>query len=201
MEKGQVEWEWNERTENSYLPKQVKKNCLGLRDKIWKPQTNTFMVCGVGSTLIGVKNGLTHTQIVHLKIIPGNSNIPTNNPVFLSVSLHPCRGEAARKFFLTEVYTIQGLSKLTMKCTGFSMKWHLRNKWRNSLLMMCHYPDLRSTVYFWLLVPQGKFASANQKHYRNLGSGITSGGLTKYWLFSQANICTSRLLLRFQVAG
>ena len=73
------------------------------------------MVCGVGSTLIGVKNGLTHAQIVHLKIIPGNSNVPTNNPVFLSVSLHPCRGEAARKFFLTEVYTIQGLSKLTMK--------------------------------------------------------------------------------------
>lgn len=73
------------------------------------------MVCGVGSTLIGVKNGLIHTQIVHLKGIPGNSNIPTNNPVFLGVSLHPCQGEAAHKFFLTEVYTIQGLSELTMK--------------------------------------------------------------------------------------
>ena len=73
------------------------------------------MVCGVGSTLIGVKNGLIHTQIVHLKGIPGNSNIPTNNPVFLGVSLHPCQGEAAHKFFLTEVYTMQGLSELTMK--------------------------------------------------------------------------------------
>ena len=29
------------------------------------------MVCGVGSTLIGVKNGLIHTQIVHLKGIDG----------------------------------------------------------------------------------------------------------------------------------
>ena len=90
------------------------------------------MVCGVGSTLIGVKNSLIHTQIAHLKSIPGNSNIPTNNPVFLGVSLHPCRGEAAHKFFLTEVYTIQRLSiKFTMKyiskefynvTTGFSMK-------------------------------------------------------------------------------
>ena len=65
--------------------------------------------------LIRFKNGLIHTQIVRLKGIPGNSNVPTNNPVFLGVSLHPCRGGAARKFFLTEVYTIQGLSKLTMK--------------------------------------------------------------------------------------
>ena len=73
------------------------------------------MVCGVGSTLIRFKNGLIHTQIVQLKSLPGNSNVPTNNPVFLGVSLHPCRGEAAHKFFFTEVYTIQGLSKLTMK--------------------------------------------------------------------------------------
>ena len=71
--------------------------------------------CWCGVTLIGVKNGLIHTQIVHLKSIPGNSNIPTNNSVFLGVSLHPCRGEAAHKFFLTEVYTTQGLSKLTMR--------------------------------------------------------------------------------------
>ena len=163
------------------------------------------MVCGVGSTLIGVKNGLTHTQIVHLKIIPGNSNVPTNNPVFLSVSLHPCRGEAARKFFLTEVYTIQALSKLTMKCISKEfVMLPLVFPWNDILGTsgeMCHYPDLRSTVYFWLLVPRGKFASANQKHYPNLGSGITSGGLTTYWLFSQASICTSGLSLRFQVAG
>ena len=65
--------------------------------------------------LIRFKNGLIHTQIVRLNRIPGNSNLPTNNPVFLGVSLHPCWGEAAHKFFLTEVYTIQGLSKLTMK--------------------------------------------------------------------------------------
>ena len=67
-----------------------------------------------------------------------------------------------------------------------------------------------STVYFWLLVPWGKFASTNQKHYPNLGSGTssvwnscgkTSGGITKYRLFSQANICTLGLSLRFQVAG
>ena len=73
------------------------------------------MVCSVGSTLIRFKNGLIHTQIVHLNGIPGNSNVPTNNPVFLGVSLHPCQEEAAHKFFLTEVYTMQGLSKLTMK--------------------------------------------------------------------------------------
>ena len=65
--------------------------------------------------LIRFKNGLIHTLIVRLNGIPGNSNVPTNNPVFLGVSLHPCRGEAAHKFFLTEVYTMQGLSKLTMK--------------------------------------------------------------------------------------
>ena len=169
------------------------------------------MVCGVGSTLIGVKNGLIHTQIVQLKSTPGNSNVPTNNPVFLGVSLHPCQGEAAHKFFLTEVYTMQGLSKLTMKYISKEfVMLPLVFPWNDILgtsgeirliLIMCHYPDLGSTVYFWLLVPRGKFASANQKHYPNLGSGITSGGLTKYRLFSQANICTSTLLLRFQVAG
>ena len=26
--------------------------------------------------------------------------------------------------------------------TGFPAKWHLRNEQRNSILMMCHYPDL-----------------------------------------------------------
>ena len=110
---GRVGMEWEDR--KLIFTQTGKKNCLGLWDKIWKQQTNTFMVCGVGSTLIGVKNSLIHTQIVHLKGIPGNSNFPTNNPVFLGVSLHPCRREAAHKFFLTEVYTIQGLSKLTMK--------------------------------------------------------------------------------------
>ena len=29
MENGQVEWEWNERTGSSYLPKQVKKIAKG----------------------------------------------------------------------------------------------------------------------------------------------------------------------------
>ena len=28
--------------------------------------------------------------------------------------------------------------------TGFSMKWHLRNECRNSILMTCHYPHLGS---------------------------------------------------------
>ena len=32
---------------------------------------------------------------------------------------------------------------------GFPMKWCLRNKHRNSILMMCHYPDLSSVSDWW----------------------------------------------------
>ena len=44
----------------------------------------------------------------------------------------------------------------------------MRNKRRISILMTCHYP------IFWLVVPRGKFAATNQKHYADLGSDASS---------------------------
>ena len=41
-------------------------------------------------------------------------------------------------------------------------------------------------LQIWFVVPHGKSASINQKHYLNLCSEETSGGFTKCWLFSQA---------------
>ena len=52
--------------------------------------------------------------------------------------------------------------------TGFPLKWHLRNKQGNSILMTCHYPDLV------MVMPQGKFVSTNQKHQWDLGSDTSS---------------------------
>ena len=52
--------------------------------------------------------------------------------------------------------------------TGFAAKWRLRNERRNSIMMTRHYPDLSSVSYWSCRV--GKFASANQKHYPDLGS-------------------------------
>ena len=46
---------------------------------------------------------------------------------------------------------------------GFSLKWTLRNKCRNSILMSYHYPDLGVLLIGW------KSASSNQKHYPDLG--------------------------------
>ena len=55
--------------------------------------------------------------------------------------------------------------------TRFLAKWHVRNKRRNSILKTCHYPDLGTAS---LVVPLGKFDSANQKHYPDLGSDASS---------------------------
>ena len=41
------------------------------------------------------------------------------------------------------------------------------NERRNSTLMTSYYVDLKC---FWLVVPQGKFASTNQKYHLDLGS-------------------------------
>ena len=57
---------------------------------------------------------------------------------------------------------------------GFLAKWRLRNKRRNSVLMTHHYPDLGILYCFLLVVPHGKFDSANQKHYPDLGSDTSS---------------------------
>ena len=51
---------------------------------------------------------------------------------------------------------------------GFLSKWRLRNKCRISIPRMCYYPDLFSAPDFSRAC--GKFASANEKHYPNLGS-------------------------------
>ena len=77
--------------------------------------------------------------------------------------------------------------------TGFPVKWCLRNKCRNSILMKHHYTS------DWM-----KQFSTNQKHYSDLGNytadqyGIsalvsqmsfcreTSEGIAKCWLFSEA---------------
>ena len=50
----------------------------------------------------------------------------------------------------------------------FPLKWRSRNKQGNSILMACYYPDLV------MVMPQGKFASTNQKHKQDLGSDTSS---------------------------
>ena len=81
------------------------------------------------------------------------------------------------------------------------MKWHLRNKHRRSILMMCHYPDLggasywsccmgnllqpvRSTTQIWVVTfhQYGTFALFSQTSFL----GETSGGVTKFCLFYEA---------------
>ena len=71
--------------------------------------------------------------------------------------------------------------------TGFPAKWFLRNERRNSILMTRHYPDLGSASD-WLC---GKFASANQKRYPDLGS-VTSS----VW-----NFCTPLSDVIFRIVG
>ena len=60
------------------------------------------------------------------------------------------------------------------------VKWRLRNKFRNCILMTRHYPDL-SSASDWPC-PHGKFASANQKLYPDLQGGISA-------LLSQRSFC------------
>ena len=50
----------------------------------------------------------------------------------------------------------------------------LRNNSRNSILMLCHCPDLDSTVYFWLVKANFLCGMTNQKHYPDLGSDTSS---------------------------
>ena len=87
--------------------------------------------------------------------------------------------------------------------TGFPIKWRLRNKRRNSILMMCHYLDLdsasdwschignliqpiRSTTQIWVVMchQYGISALISQTSFGE----ETSGGVTKCRLFSQANL-------------
>ena len=77
----------------------------------------------------------------------------------------------------------------------FSAKWHLRNKCRNSILMMCCYPDLSSASdWFNKIVNRTKALPKSGKCWSlawNLCSdvisrGNCSGGITKCHLFSQA---------------
>ena len=87
--------------------------------------------------------------------------------------------------------------------TGFPAKWRLRNKRRNSILMMCHYLDLgsasdwscrvgnliqpiRSTTQIWVVMchQYGISVLVSQTSF----GGETSGGVTKCQLFSQANL-------------
>ena len=87
--------------------------------------------------------------------------------------------------------------------TGFPAKWRLRNKRRNSILMMRHYPDLggasdwlcsvgnllqpiRSPTQVWVVTrhQNGISAVVSQTSFR----GETNGGVTKCQLFSQASL-------------
>ena len=53
--------------------------------------------------------------------------------------------------------------------TDFSAKWRPGKERRNSIMMTRH-----CGWCFWLVVPRGKFASTNQKHYPHLGSDASS---------------------------
>ena len=48
-----------------------------------------------------------------------------------------------------EVRVTPLINKICKLCTGFPLKWHLRNECRNSMLITRHYPDLGS-AYDWL---------------------------------------------------
>ena len=91
--------------------------------------------------------------------------------------------------------------------TGFPAKWRLRNKRRNSMLMTCHYPDLgiasdwlkkisyaagpvRSTTQIWVATRHQNSISVLVFH--TSFHGETSGGVAKWWLFSQATRETGR---------
>ena len=68
------------------------------------------------------------------------------------------------------------------------------NKHRNSILMMCHYPDLDSTSD-WLEIC---FSQMNKKHHQDLGSDVSSVwrcllSLKKCQLFSRANFLSSEI--------
>ena len=84
--------------------------------------------------------------------------------------------------------------------TGFSAKWRLRNKSKNSILMTRHYPDLgsasdwlkeiphaarsiRSTIHIWVvkLLQYGVYALISHTYL----CGETSGDVAKCRLFSR----------------
>ena len=90
--------------------------------------------------------------------------------------------------------------------TGFPAKWTLRNEYRNSILMTCHYPDLgsafdwlnqishasrptRSAIQIWVVTRHqyGISALVSQTSF----GGETSGCVTKCRLFSQAHSNTT----------
>ena len=91
--------------------------------------------------------------------------------------------------------------KKTADTTGFSAKWRLRNRRRNSVLMRHHYPELgnasdwsytevnllqpiRSTTQIWIMTRRqyGISELVSQTSFR----GETSGGAVKCRRFSQA---------------
>ena len=65
--------------------------------------------------------------------------------------------------------------------TGFPVKWHLRHKCRNSILMICHYPDLGSTSDW----------SCNETNLYGISAVIPQMPFcmepSKFWLFFQAS--------------
>ena len=86
--------------------------------------------------------------------------------------------------------------------TGFPAKWCERNEGRNSILMMCHYPDpgsasdwscrvgnliqpIRSTTQIWVVMRHQYEISAHVSHM-SFG-GETVSGITKCQQFSQGN--------------
>ena len=85
--------------------------------------------------------------------------------------------------------------------TGFPAKWRLSNEHRNSILMMCHYPDLgsasdwlnqishtarpiRSTTQIWV-VTRHQYGISALITQTSFGGG-TGGSIAKCWLFSQS---------------
>ena len=86
--------------------------------------------------------------------------------------------------------------------TGFPTKQHLRNERSNSILITGHYPDLVSASYRSChmgnsiqpiksttqirVVTRHQYGNSALVSQTSFG-GETSGSVTKFWLFSQAN--------------
>ena len=90
-----------------------------------------------------------------------------------------CQKSLSAEFCATGfLRSLRKTANILRATTGFPAQWRcLMNERGNSILVTCHCPDLGST--FWLVVPRGKFALTNQKHYSDVGSDASS-----VWNFS-----------------
>ena len=139
---------------------------------------------------------------VQLKTI-GNARISRTQVVVVNI-LASFLWSISGFVFYSNMYRVSLGNQPTFRdaTTGFPAKWRLRNDYRNSILMTCHYPDLgsafdwscretnlsqpiRNAIQIWVMTCHryGISAFVSQTSFR----GETRGGVVKCRLFSQAS--------------